>query len=407
MPSPKVDPKVAPTERVLLHEMALHPLPAFLWLGLYENATSDEVGRAYRQLSRTHHPDRGGSVLKWQITKKSLELLKGDERRSAYVRSRNHVEFLVQEEQGSAALTSKQRIERMQRARAAAHERKAKVKVKVDDVMRQKVVAETRAVEDLDTRIEGPFPAPWATQLGGEHARGPWSARVEWKKRLSDRLLREGCSYVLQHQCAVGARTPTPWRVVYKGEDTRHVATGLTDDDPEYIAVHSFRVQARYGCGTSTDWSEAIAEQPVEKGPRDSCSAAPGTPKAQEQEFALLSFPPGACARDWRGPRRRNATQVRTLFRFVPGRAGRSSEGEASRRPLSRWRAPHCGNAAWTTDAAAPQQHADGGPRANPRRPLGRRAVGAERAEGAGAHAAARRCQARVARAVGDGAARG
>ena len=86
MPSPKVDPKVAPIERVLLHEMALHPLPAFLWLGLYENATSDEVGRAYRQLSRTHHPDRGGSVLKWQITKKSLELLKGDERRSAYVR---------------------------------------------------------------------------------------------------------------------------------------------------------------------------------------------------------------------------------------------------------------------------------------------------------------------------------
>jgi len=282
MPSPKVDPKVAPIERVLLHEMALHPLPAFLWLGLYENATSDEVGRAYRQLSRTHHPDRGGSVLKWQITKQSLELLKGDERRIAYVRSRNHVEFLVQEEQGSAALTSKQRIERMQRVRAAAHEEKAaaarrkggeapQISSGGKDVMRQKVVAETRAVEDLDTRHEGPFPTPWATQLAGE--RGPWSASVEWKKRLSDRLLREGCSYVLQHQCAIGARPPTPWRVIYKGEDTRYVATGLTDDDPEYIAVHSFRVQARYGCGMSTDWSEAIAEQPVEKGPCDSCSA--------------------------------------------------------------------------------------------------------------------------------------
>ena len=315
MPSPKVDPKVAPIERVLLHEMALHPLPAFLWLGLYENATADEVGRAYRQLSRTHHPDRGGSVLKWQITKQSLELLKGDERRLEYVRSRNHVEFLVQEEQGSAALTSKQRIERMQRARAAAHGRKGDK----DDVMRQKVVAETRAVEDLDTRIEGPFPTPWATQLAGE--RGPWSVRVEWKTRLSDRLLREGCSYVLQHQCAIGARPPTPWRVIFKGGDSRHVATGLTDDDPEYIAVHSFRVQARYGSGTSTDWSEAIAEPPVEKGPCDSCSAA----------WHAWSARAGACAAFL--PSRRLCSRLARATQTQRD----SSSNALSLRPWTRW----------------------------------------------------------------------
>lgn len=56
------------TRQVRLHEMCLQPLPAFMWLGLPEDATSSDATRAFRKLSRVHHPDRGGDVCAFRLT---------------------------------------------------------------------------------------------------------------------------------------------------------------------------------------------------------------------------------------------------------------------------------------------------------------------------------------------------
>ena len=62
--------------RLALHELCLQPLPAFQWLGLEEDASSHDVTQAYRQLSRLHHPDRGGSTAAFGLTNDCHKLLR-------------------------------------------------------------------------------------------------------------------------------------------------------------------------------------------------------------------------------------------------------------------------------------------------------------------------------------------
>ena len=58
----------------------LQPLPAFLWLGLTEQATPADAKAAFRRLSKRQHPDAGGDAAQWQVTLECRELLKDSER---------------------------------------------------------------------------------------------------------------------------------------------------------------------------------------------------------------------------------------------------------------------------------------------------------------------------------------
>ena len=71
MPTAASEPNLIP-----LHGICLQPLPAFRWLGLEEDATPSDVNNAFRKLSRSHHPDRGGDVDKWKLTMDMHALLR-------------------------------------------------------------------------------------------------------------------------------------------------------------------------------------------------------------------------------------------------------------------------------------------------------------------------------------------
>ena len=83
------------------------------------------MSNAYRKLSRVHHPDRGGDLTSWEITRQCHRLLRDEERLMAYVMGRNHSEFVESERED---LTMKQRVERMAAARVAELEDRQKVK---------------------------------------------------------------------------------------------------------------------------------------------------------------------------------------------------------------------------------------------------------------------------------------
>ena len=55
-------------------------------LNINENADTTAIKEAYRNLAREHHPDRGGDVEKFKEATEAYEVLKDDEKRSAYDR---------------------------------------------------------------------------------------------------------------------------------------------------------------------------------------------------------------------------------------------------------------------------------------------------------------------------------
>lgn len=48
-------------------------MTAFETLGLYENATIDQVKQTWRQLAMRHHPDRGGDPAEFDRLRKAYE----------------------------------------------------------------------------------------------------------------------------------------------------------------------------------------------------------------------------------------------------------------------------------------------------------------------------------------------
>ena len=57
---------------------------AYTWLGIEENATDDQIKKAWREAAKKHHPDRGGSEKEFQRMKKSYECLIDPSKRLRY-----------------------------------------------------------------------------------------------------------------------------------------------------------------------------------------------------------------------------------------------------------------------------------------------------------------------------------
>lgn len=53
-------------------------------LGISKEATKDEIKKAFRELSKTHHPDKGGSEEEFKKIAKAYEVLSDPEKRKAY-----------------------------------------------------------------------------------------------------------------------------------------------------------------------------------------------------------------------------------------------------------------------------------------------------------------------------------
>ena len=53
-------------------------------LGLSKGASSQEIRKAYLNLSRTEHPDKGGNEEKFKKLQEAYEILSDDEKRGFY-----------------------------------------------------------------------------------------------------------------------------------------------------------------------------------------------------------------------------------------------------------------------------------------------------------------------------------
>lgn len=53
-------------------------------LGVQKNATPEEIKRAYRDLARVHHPDKGGDTEKFKSIQEAAEVLTDEQRRQEY-----------------------------------------------------------------------------------------------------------------------------------------------------------------------------------------------------------------------------------------------------------------------------------------------------------------------------------
>ena len=56
----------------------------YVVLGVSEDATSSEIKKSYRSLSLVHHPDKGGSIEKFQELNDAYESLSDPKTRAAY-----------------------------------------------------------------------------------------------------------------------------------------------------------------------------------------------------------------------------------------------------------------------------------------------------------------------------------
>ena len=59
-------------------------------LGVQENATQDEIKKAYRKLAKENHPDTGGDEVKFKKVSEAYETLSDDSKRSQYDYSRKN-----------------------------------------------------------------------------------------------------------------------------------------------------------------------------------------------------------------------------------------------------------------------------------------------------------------------------
>ena len=53
-------------------------------LGISREASSEEIKRAYRDLARSKHPDKGGSAAEFQAIQEAHEVLSDERRRRIY-----------------------------------------------------------------------------------------------------------------------------------------------------------------------------------------------------------------------------------------------------------------------------------------------------------------------------------
>ena len=53
-------------------------------LGVSKDATPEEIKRAYRDLARQHHPDKGGDAEKFKSIQEAAEVLTDERRRQEY-----------------------------------------------------------------------------------------------------------------------------------------------------------------------------------------------------------------------------------------------------------------------------------------------------------------------------------
>lgn len=57
---------------------------AYTWLGIKEDATIDEIKKAWREAAKKHHPDRGGDAVLFQKLQSSYQCLSDPEKRVKY-----------------------------------------------------------------------------------------------------------------------------------------------------------------------------------------------------------------------------------------------------------------------------------------------------------------------------------
>ena len=258
------------TLTVALHNLCLQPLPAFMWLGLEEDADAPAVANAFRRLSRVHHPDRGGGDLNsWELTKQCHSLLRDQCQLEAYLLGRNHAEFVRQQAQWGTELSTREKVQAMQAARLTAQERQQQgnksaaksasgKRIWADERetggssntatqrRHQAGPAEMRQLQDLDALIpQMPNPSIRLVEaVEAAHGRkGHADLMVEWPKRLGRRMIsEEGGRYCLQYQKQVGPKT-SDWQTIYTGRNTAHTHS-VVDTDREYVSEHYFRVAA-------------------------------------------------------------------------------------------------------------------------------------------------------------------
>ena len=214
-------------ETFAVAQLILQPLPAFRWLGLEEDATSDDVSRAFRLCSRQHHPDKGGSAELLELTQTCAKLLRGclsaededeaqkvkrTEMLKTYITGRNHEEFIASMQED---LSARERLRRMQQA--------------TEKAARGATKPSWGLIEDLSM-----FPA----QMPRISARtcSPTCVQLRWAAKLSGYWLSLGATFEVGHARSCGRAAPV-WSIVYRGPATQAEVGDLRDDDPEYIST--------------------------------------------------------------------------------------------------------------------------------------------------------------------------
>jgi len=216
-------------ETFAVAQLILQPLPAFRWLRLEEDATPDDVSRAFRSCSRQHHPDKGGSAELLELTQTCAKLLRDtcglshanisttvqelrSEMLKTYLTGRNHEEFIASMEED---LSAHERLRRMQQVT----ERAAKGATKPSRGL----------IEDLSM-----FPAQMPRISA--RASSPTNVQLRWAAKLSGYWLSLGATFEVGHARSCGRAAPV-WSIVYRGPATQAEVGDLRDDDPEYIST--------------------------------------------------------------------------------------------------------------------------------------------------------------------------
>ena len=224
-------------ETFAVAQLLLQPLPAFQWLGLEEDATPDDVSRAFRSCSRQHHPDKGGSVELHELTQICGKLLRDPEMLKTYLAGRNHEEFVASMKEN---LSARERLKRMQQATEEVLTEGPNKKETRSELLRRKQQAAERAakgatksgpglIEDLSM-----FPAKMPRISA--HASSPTIVQLRWAAKLSHYWLSLGATFEVGHARSCGRAAPV-WSIVYRGPETQVEVGNLRDDDPEYVST--------------------------------------------------------------------------------------------------------------------------------------------------------------------------